>query len=70
MARRRPATDGESTRGPQKTIRFAKGSDLLDWYEHEAEEADVSTNGVLILALEEYRAKREKPTSEIRERTA
>lgn len=69
--KRRQEVPATTTRGPQKTIRFAKGSDLLAWYEHEAEEADVSTNGVLISALEEYRQARErKQQLADRERTA
>jgi hypothetical protein len=44
-------------RGAQKTIRFAKGSDLLAWYEQLAEETEgLTTNGALVFALEQYRA--------------
>jgi hypothetical protein len=65
-----PAPHG---RGAQKTIRFAKGSDLLDWYERLAEETEgISTNGALILALEKFRADQEGGAAgdHIRERTA
>lgn len=69
MSRRQPPPG--NTRGPQKTIRFAKGSDLLAWYEALAEAEDLSTNGALIVALQEFRQAREQQRKPVdRERSA
>lgn len=69
--KRRQEVPATTTRGPQKTIRFAKGSDLLAWYEALAEAEDLSTNGALIVALQEFRQARERKQQPAdRERTA
>jgi hypothetical protein len=48
----------QQQRGPTKTVRFAKGSDLLAWYEAYASDSDsnLSTNGAILLALMTFRA--------------
>jgi hypothetical protein len=47
----------QSARGQTKTVRFAKGSDLLAWYESYASASgNLSTNGAIVLALMTFRA--------------
>ena len=53
-----------TTRGPTKTLRFIKGSDLKDWFEQYGRDTGLSTNGALLLALEAFRAAVERGRAE------
>jgi hypothetical protein len=44
-----------ATRGPSVTLRFAKGSDLLAWFEQYGAAHDLSRNGAMITALTVFR---------------
>ena len=46
--------------GPQKTLRFRKGSDLLDWYTRHAADNGVSLTAALLVGLDYYRAAHDK----------
>lgn len=50
------AEPANTTRGPTKTLRFAKGSDLKEWVEHYAGQTGLSANGVILLAIQALRA--------------
>jgi hypothetical protein len=42
--------------GPQLTLRFRKGSDLLAWYQQLAKDNGVSLTAALLVGLDHYRA--------------
>jgi hypothetical protein len=42
--------------GPQLTLRFRKGSDLLEWYTQLAKANGVSLTAALLVGLDYYRA--------------
>ena len=54
----------QPARGPSVSLRFAKGSDLLAWYETYASESNLSTNGAIIVALTAFRAAVERGRAE------
>lgn len=51
--------------GPSKTLRFAKGSDLLAWYRKHAADLEVSPNAALLIGLAYYRAAIESGTTQL-----
>jgi hypothetical protein len=56
-------TEGGTSRGATKTVRFPAGSDLPAWYEHHATATGLSANALMVLALERYRAEQNGATA-------
>ena len=54
----------QPARGATKSLRFAKGSDLLAWFEQYASDEHLSTNGAIIVALTAFRAAVERGRAE------
>jgi hypothetical protein len=53
-----------TTRGASITLRFAKGSDLLGWFERYGNDNDISRNRALLVALASFRAAVERGAAE------
>jgi hypothetical protein len=49
--------------GPSKTLRFAKGTDLLAWYVKHAADEGISPNAAILIGLAYYRAAVESGTT-------
>jgi hypothetical protein len=49
-------TEGGTSRGPTKTVRFPAGSDLPAWLERHAKATGVTSNALVVLVLDRFRA--------------